>query len=675
MKQTFYTLLFIFFFLNLAAQSSYKHNILSFPSDQDKKNLKPNYKAYKKELRKKYDSIFDNKEEENEFIHILVDELKKDFVGGNIYTNWKEGEEYLNQIFKSILPDSTPQNVNIKIIRTTDVNAFMTASGQAYITVGFLAEALNEAEIVQALGHEYGHYLHNDSYKRFKEVVAMEKNYKIGRLFASSGGELFYLISTSNSFGGFRDMEREADKTGMELVKRANYNLLGLAKVMERFKMIEQLKQKQKDRAYHSGIFYFNDHPPTEERIKYTYKEALTTDTLGAPYFKISQQTFQKIKLQAIDECVTLLLQEQNYQDCMELCYRQLLFYPNDEFYLFYINEALRRYLLLKPKEADNFFITSQYNLYSKYVPKNKQPKFVQSSKYAKASSEILSQSVFYHYEYLKLSYNNKLIIPLPDNELTRTDTLQFITNQDALNYFTSKQKQLKQSSVSWVENCSADKIQDINVNSSEDILNKYNEIKKDLVTFIANKEDSIIPVILINAQYAGRPAIVSRNDINKDSIPKQCARYLKTYIQPSFDYKSLAQLNPSEHQAFDNLIDGMLNFKLHSVTITSIEPKIDKYEKAAFPLLFMSPEITSLLNKYNLQKFILLNIIIADGWAIKYVGTALNYHASFNDYFFDFKNGSISHISYKETIGSNAGLQNAIQHLNQYLPLMLEKK
>ena len=70
---------------------------------------------------------------------------------------------------------------------------------------------------------------------------------------------------------------------------------------------------------------------------------------------------FTKIKMQAIDECVKLMLEEQEFENCIELCYRQLLQYPDDEFYLFYINEALRRYLLSEPKQALNLFITSRY--------------------------------------------------------------------------------------------------------------------------------------------------------------------------------------------------------------------------------------------------------------------------------------------------------------------------
>ena len=677
-KNNLFLLLFTFFCFSVFSQENYKHGLLNFVVDTLAKNSTPSYKLYRQQIHKKYDTLFNNKEESNKFAKALVSDLRSKFENGNIYTNWTYGQDYLNKIFKKIIPSANADSVNIKIIRSTDVNAFMTATGQAYITVGFLANALNEAEIAATLGHEYGHHINLDSYKRFKEYLINEKHNKVGSMFAGYGGNIYRLISASNMYESFKDMEREADKTSIDLAKNAGYNLLSWVNVLKRFKAIEDNDKKEKGYVDPSGLhfkdyrygfgfgFYFRDHPPTIERIDVAQKAANKSDTIHAKYFQVDETLFQKIKLQAVDECINLLLEQQEFEDCIELCYKQLLFYPNDEFYLFYINEALRRHLILNPKEEDKFFITGRYNTYTKYIPKNKLPVYINSSTQIKPGDISISQSVFYHYEYLEFGDKDRVLIKLPVNELTQTDTLEFITNKDALHYFTSKQEKLKQSSVSWVKNCLSNTLEDVEINSNESFLNRYNDIKNDVLNINKKAETNVaIPCILAEVNYTGRASFVSRNDFNTDSIPRQSRRFLKNDLESPYAYFNLNTLTPAEKNTMLNVMAGM------SGMVKDYSSKKEKIEKATLPLKMLAPEVVAILNKYKLQQFMVVGIQVTDAVSIAQIGVPLSFTLTFNMYYIDFKNGFLSHSLETSGIASTSGLEFQIKNLNQFLPLL----
>ncbi|MGZ3866251.1 MAG: M48 family metallopeptidase [Bacteroidia bacterium] len=647
--------------LFLHAQSEYTHSFLTFGLSGNEKIFSPDYKAYAKQLKLKYDSVFKDKDDLEEFIQFTLAGLYKEFENGTIYTNWNYAEEYLNKILSSIIPSSADTNINIKIIRTTDVNAFMTGTGQAYITVGFLANALNEAEIASVLGHEYGHYVQQYSYKYYKAWQKNQRNRKIGRLFAGYGGNLFSVLSTSFTYGGYRDMEREADQIGIEHAKAANYNLLSQVNVMRRFKLIEDNREKNKD---HKSGFYFHTHPPTNERIEYGEKAAAQSDTTNALYFKIDANLFKKVKQQAIDECINLLLQQQDFEGCIEMCYRQLIQNPDDEFYLFYVNEALRRFLLIKPEESEKLFITGRYTTYTKFIPADKKPVYIMSSKIGKTETEKISQTIFYHYEYLMLADKNKLLTKLPDNALTRNDTLEFVTNGDALKYFISQQEKLKQGSVEWVKNYMLPKPQNITINSSESFLNNYNSFQKNMEAFTPGTVYGSVPTIFSRASYTSGPSF-GGSVFDNDSLPFQCREILKSTLQPPFTFFNHANISFSDRQIFSKLVSGL---KKH---ILLHEPET---EKLRLPLLLIVPEMTSFLEKYKLQTYILTDLRITNHTTIT-GGEALNYNAFFNIYCFDFKNGYISHVTKKIIITTFADLKVAIEGLNTILPSTLLQK
>lgn len=663
--------LYLISFASVRGQEVYKHGFISYGRDSTEKFIQPDYELYAKQMHNRYDSLFKDKEQREDFVEFLLGGLHVEFDNGGIYTNWKYAEEYLNRLFRSVIPAQSDSNLKISIVRSTDINAFMTGSGQAFITVGYLANALNEAEIASTLGHEYGHYAHLDAYRRYKEYLKNQKHYLIGSL-TGFGGWVFYRISTANTFGNFRDMEREADQTSIELCQKANYNLLAAVNVKKRYKMVEDNYEKSKD--YRRG-FYFHTHPPTEERIKYTQKAADSSDLVNSKYFAINEALFRKIKLQAIDECINLLLQEQDFEECIELCYRQLIFDPHNEFYLFYMNEALRRLLLTDEKNADKLFITSRYSTYTKFLPKK--PLLVISEKYPKPTDLRMGQTIFYHYEFVELADDKGLLVKLPDNELTRNDTLEFVSNKDALNYFTARQEKLGQSSVSWIKNCSSNTVKQTQVNSPIEFLNNYNQIKDDVAACTPRSEAfSSLPYIIRRVYYYGDDRLFSGKGMSKDSLEPRSIKYLKQVIEPPFVSFNIRKFSPAERQMFSNLYRAFRGYTF-PLTVDERSMQVEKFETVTRPLALLAPEAVPLLIRNKLQQFIVADVHITDGTSIGGFGisVALSYHMYFNIYYFDLYNGTISHYMRRETFTDPDELNNTLAKLNQHFPTVVVKK
>jgi len=668
MKKAFLlTVILVFCCRTFFSQTNYQHGFLSFGTNVAEKNNRPNYQLYKQQLHKKYDTLFSKVEDCNYFVKSLISDLRSDFENGEVYVNWDYAQNYLNKVFNKVIPGANPDSINIKIIRSADVNAMMTGTGQAYITVGFLANALNEAEIAGTLGHEYGHYIHLDLYKTFNEYLKNETHRKVGNMLGGIGGSIYKGVSTSNMYEGFKDMERDADNTGAELAKQANYNLLARVNVLKRYKIIEDNNKRDKDYRIGIGIYY-SSHPPTQERINTMQKDANGSDTINAKYFQVDESLFNKIKLQAVDECINLLLQQQEFEDCIELCYKQLLFNPTDEFYLFYLNEALRRYITVKPLEADDFFITGRYNTYTKYVPKNKLPVYVNSEKELKPADQKVTQTIFYHYEYLTLADKDRLFVNLPDNNLTRTDTLEFVTNKDALKYFIALQEKLKQSSVNWVKNCLANTLNGVTINSAEPFLNKYNNIQKDVLTCVTASSDNVLtPCVLSGISYSGRSSFVSRSDFKSDYLYEQCGYYFKTNLATPFTYFDLTTLTPSEKNAVYNFITGM------KITVKEHSKKSEVIETAYLPLTSLAPEIIAILNKYKLQKFMVISMRVTDAVSTGFM--SLSYTLTSNIYCIDLKSGFLSHTVEKHSMANSGDLEREVKRLNETMPLLQNQK
>ena len=214
----------------------------------------------------------------NEKLHSSEDErllwqrVKKeqDFIdnSGFLYSE-SELDNYLNRIVTklqahSIAPDF---QIQIKILKDPNLNAFAYPNGVIYIHTGILARMDNEAQLAALLSHEMTHCTHRHSLRVIRSikdrpayVAAVQDTLtkisavqEVARLLGAAG-------SMAAVSGYNRELENEADQVGLDLMAKANYDS------NEALKLFEYLKQEIEAEKIEEP-FFFGTHPNVRQRI------------------------------------------------------------------------------------------------------------------------------------------------------------------------------------------------------------------------------------------------------------------------------------------------------------------------------------------------------------------------------------------------------------------------
>jgi predicted Zn-dependent protease len=176
---------------------------------------------------------------------------------------------------------------NFRVLRDPQPNAFALPNGSIYVTTGLISLVDNESQLAAIIAHELTHvmrrhsYVHNRSNrKKFLTINIMSAvgAYAPGGIVGAvitivTAVAPFILIATM--FGYSRDLEREADLKGVDMMISAEYSPEEMVTVM---------KLLDKDIEGENVRLFYNDHPSLDERIKYL------SSYLGARADKVTHQ-------------------------------------------------------------------------------------------------------------------------------------------------------------------------------------------------------------------------------------------------------------------------------------------------------------------------------------------------------------------------------------------------
>jgi predicted Zn-dependent protease len=197
---------------------------------------------------------------------------------------------YLRRVGQSLIPrDLVLERVTWKFraLRDPQPNAFALPNGSIYVTTGLITLLDNESQLAAIIAHELTHvmrrhtYVHNRSNR--KKFLTMNVMAAIGA-YAPGGivGAVITVVTTvapfimmATIYGYSRDLEREADHKGIDMMISAEYAPEELITVM---------KLLNKDIEGENIRLFYNDHPALEERIKYL------TSYLGARADRVTHQ-------------------------------------------------------------------------------------------------------------------------------------------------------------------------------------------------------------------------------------------------------------------------------------------------------------------------------------------------------------------------------------------------
>ena len=182
---------------------------------------------------------------------------------------------YLRRVGQSLIPrDLNLERVSWKFraLRDPQPNAFALPNGSIYVTTGLMTLIDNESQLAAIIAHELTHVMRRHTYvynrsnrKKFLtiNVMAAVGAYAPGGLVGAVISIVtmvapFMMMATI--FGYSRDLEREADLKGIDMMISAEY---------APEEMVNVMKLLDKDLEGENIRLFYNDHPALDERIKY----------------------------------------------------------------------------------------------------------------------------------------------------------------------------------------------------------------------------------------------------------------------------------------------------------------------------------------------------------------------------------------------------------------------
>jgi len=198
--------------------------------------------------------------------------------------------KYLRRVGTSLIPRGLElERVSWKFraLRDPQPNAFALPNGSIYVTTGLMTLIDNESQLAAVLAHELTHVMRRHTYSanrsNRKKFLTMNVMAAVGA-YAPGGvvGAVIMAVTTiapfimmATIYGYSRDLEREADLKGIDMMISAEY---------APEEMVNVMKLLDKDIEGENVRLFYNDHPALDERIKYM------SSYLGARADKVTHQ-------------------------------------------------------------------------------------------------------------------------------------------------------------------------------------------------------------------------------------------------------------------------------------------------------------------------------------------------------------------------------------------------
>ena len=190
--------------------------------------------------------------------------------GSGVLYQDAELENYLNFIVEKLQVNSTSPDISfqIKVVKDPNLNAFAFPNGVIYVHTGILARMDNEAQLAALLAHEMIHCTHRHTLRVLRSIKdrpayfdAVRKT--LAKMVMTRGLAQFLGITGSMAAisGYTRELETEADRVGLDLMVKANYD------PREALKLFEHLRQEIEIEGFEEPYF-FGTHPNVHQRIE-----------------------------------------------------------------------------------------------------------------------------------------------------------------------------------------------------------------------------------------------------------------------------------------------------------------------------------------------------------------------------------------------------------------------
>ena len=197
---------------------------------------------------------------------------------------------YVRRIGQALVPkglELEKVSWKFRVFRDPQPNAFALPNGSIYVSTGLIFLVDNESQLAAVIAHELTHVMRRHSYvqnrSNRKKFLTMNIMAAVGA-YAPGGiaGAVIMAVTTiapfivmATIYGYSRDLEREADLKGVDMMISAEY---------APEEMVNVMKLLNEDMEGENVRLFYNDHPSLNERIKYL------SSYLGARADRVTQQ-------------------------------------------------------------------------------------------------------------------------------------------------------------------------------------------------------------------------------------------------------------------------------------------------------------------------------------------------------------------------------------------------
>jgi predicted Zn-dependent protease len=190
-----------------------------------------------------------------------------------LYLGDAEVEAYLNELGRRLAAESSASGRNLTFfaIRDSSINAFALPGGYIGVHTGLIQSAENESELAGVLAHEIAHV----TQEHLSRMIAQQdQNYlptlaaiAVALLAARSNAQVgsaafaaTQAISLQGQLNFTRENEREADRIGLDVLTRAEFDPRGMSSFFNRLQRANRLYDN-------NAPDYLRTHPLNTQRI------------------------------------------------------------------------------------------------------------------------------------------------------------------------------------------------------------------------------------------------------------------------------------------------------------------------------------------------------------------------------------------------------------------------
>lgn len=203
--------------------------------------------------------------------------------------------ERLSTVVNALIPvvDRQDLTYHVKILDIPGVNALGIPGGWVYVTKGMMKFVRTDHELAAVLAHEFTHVAHRHYYVQQERQSRMLPALIIAAalsVLAHSAVPLYGVsFATQGALANYqRDLEKEADLTGISYLTKTAYSPVGMLTLMEHLSQADKLTG-QPD----LGELY-QDHPKPDERTTYIQQDLVAR---GIPIVRRITEGFLRLAL------------------------------------------------------------------------------------------------------------------------------------------------------------------------------------------------------------------------------------------------------------------------------------------------------------------------------------------------------------------------------------------